>query len=86
MAGLAAGAGLAHLIAPVRPNLKERYPTIAIGRYPGWTREDGTPFDPWIRVPSRLGTAPDRRRLGTAMTFVMRGPGQRARGDRRGSP
>ena len=64
MAGLAAGAGLAHLIAPVRPNLKERYPTIAIGRYAGWTREDGTPFDPWIRVPSRLGTAPDRRRLG----------------------
>lgn len=46
MAGLAADAGLAHLIALVRPNLKERYPTIAIGRYAAWTREDGTPFDP----------------------------------------
>jgi hypothetical protein len=46
MAGLASGAGLAHLIAPVRPNLKERYPTIPIERYARWTREDGTPFDP----------------------------------------
>jgi hypothetical protein len=33
MAGLAADAGLAQLIAPVRPNLKERYPTIPIARY-----------------------------------------------------
>jgi hypothetical protein len=55
MAGLASGAGLAHLIAPVRPNLKERYPTIPIERYARWTREDGTPFDPWIRVHTRLG-------------------------------
>jgi GNAT superfamily N-acetyltransferase len=55
MAGLASGAGLAHLIAPVRPYLKERYPTIPIERYARWTREDGTPFDPWIRVHTRLG-------------------------------
>ena len=55
MAGLASGAGLRHLIAPVRPNLKERYPTIPIERYTAWTREDGTPFDPWIRVHTRLG-------------------------------
>ncbi len=55
MAGLASGAGLPHLIAPVRPTLQERYPTIAIERYTRWTREDGTPFDPWIRVHIRLG-------------------------------
>jgi hypothetical protein len=67
MAGLAADAGLAHLIAPVRPNLKERYPTIAIERYAGWTREDGTPFDPWIRVHTRLGA-----RLGPVLPRSMR--------------
>jgi GNAT superfamily N-acetyltransferase len=55
MAGLAREAGLPHLIAPVRPNLKERYPTIPIDRYARWTRDDGTPFDPWIRVHTRLG-------------------------------
>lgn len=55
MADLAADAGLAHLIAPVRPNLKERYPTIPIERYVGWRREDGTPFDPWIRVHTGMG-------------------------------
>jgi GNAT superfamily N-acetyltransferase len=66
MAGLATDAGLAHLIAPVRPNLKERYPTIAIGRYAAWTREDGTPFDPWIRVHTRLGA-----RLGPALPRSM---------------
>jgi hypothetical protein len=55
MAGLAREAGLAHLIAPLRPNLKERYPTIPIERYARWTRADGTPFDPWLRVHTRLG-------------------------------
>ena len=55
MAGLARDAGLSHLIAPVRPNRKDRYPTIPIERYARWTRADGTPFDPWVRVHTRLG-------------------------------
>ena len=55
MAGLARDAGLNHLIAPVRPSRKDRYPTIPIERYAHWTRSDGTPFDPWIRVHTRLG-------------------------------
>ena len=55
MGTLAREAGLAHLIAPVRPNLKDRYPTIPIDRYVRWTRADGTPFDPWMRVHTRLG-------------------------------
>lgn len=55
MADLARGAGLAHLIAPVRPSFKERYPTIPIDRYARWTRDDGSPFDPWVRVHTRLG-------------------------------
>jgi GNAT superfamily N-acetyltransferase len=67
MAGLAREAGFGHLIAPVRPNLKERYPTIPIGRYAHWARDDGTPFDPWIRVHTRLGA-----RLGPAIPRSMR--------------
>lgn len=55
MADLASEAGLNHLIAPVRPSHKERYPTIPIERYAGWTREDGSPFDPWVRVHTQLG-------------------------------
>ena len=55
MAGLARDAGLSHLIAPVRPSLKERYPTIPIERYVTWTRENGEPFDPWIRTHVRRG-------------------------------
>jgi GNAT superfamily N-acetyltransferase len=62
MADLAREAGLANLIAPVRPNLKDRYPTIPIERYAHWTRPDGTPFDPWIRTHTRLGA-----RLGPAI-------------------
>jgi hypothetical protein len=55
MAGLARDAGLNHLIAPVRPSYKDRYPTIPIERYAHWTRPDGSPFDPWVRVHTRLG-------------------------------
>ena len=33
MADLARDAGLSHLIAPVRPSHKDRYPTIPIERY-----------------------------------------------------
>jgi GNAT superfamily N-acetyltransferase len=55
MAGLAMEAGLTHLIAPVRPSLKERYPLAPIERYVTWRREDGQPFDPWIRTHTRRG-------------------------------
>ena len=55
MSGLAREAGLTGLIAPVRPSRKDRYPTIAIERYAHWTRPDGTPFDPWVRVHAALG-------------------------------
>jgi GNAT superfamily N-acetyltransferase len=55
MAALTRGAGLEHLIAPVRPSHKDRYPTIPIERYARWARDDGTPFDPWVRVHVRMG-------------------------------
>jgi GNAT superfamily N-acetyltransferase len=55
MRDLAGRAGFSSLIAPVRPTWKERYPLIPIERYVRWTREDGLPFDPWIRLHVRLG-------------------------------
>lgn len=47
--------GFDRLIAPVRPSLKPRYPLIDIERYARWQRDDGLPFDPWLRVHARLG-------------------------------
>ena len=47
--------GFRDLVAPLRPSWKERYPLTPIVRYALWTREDGLPFDPWIRTHARLG-------------------------------
>jgi GNAT superfamily N-acetyltransferase len=55
MAAVAHQAGLAPLVAPVRPNRKDRYPLIPIDQYARWKRSDGLPFDPWLRVHARLG-------------------------------
>ena len=55
MSGLAAAHGLDALIAPVRPTWKERYPLTPIERYILWRREDGFPYDPWLRTHERVG-------------------------------
>lgn len=47
--------GLARMVAPLRPVLKSRYPLTPISEYVRWTRDDGEPFDPWIRTHTRLG-------------------------------
>ncbi|NGO69942.1 GNAT family N-acetyltransferase [Streptomyces boncukensis] len=47
--------GLTHVIVPVRPTWKDRYPLVPIDRYARWTRGDGAPFDPWIRAQVRAG-------------------------------
>jgi GNAT superfamily N-acetyltransferase len=67
----ARAAGLATVLAPVRPTLKERYPLIPIEEYALWRREDGSHFDPWIRVHELVGgeiLAPAPR------SMVMRAP------------
>ena len=51
----ASGHGFAHLVAPVRPSWKARYPLVSIERYINWTTEDGLPIDPWLRVHVRFG-------------------------------
>ena len=55
MAEVARNAGLDSLVAPVRPSWKDRYPLTPIADYATWVREDGLPFDPWMRVHARLG-------------------------------
>ena len=52
---VARSAGYGNVIACVRPTEKERYPLTSIDRFAAWTREDGLPFDPWIRLHVRLG-------------------------------
>jgi hypothetical protein len=47
--------GLPQVIAPVRPTFKSRYPLTPIETYMTWTREDGSPLDPWVRTHIRLG-------------------------------
>lgn len=51
----ARAAGLAALIAPVRPTWKHRYPLVPIESYMTWRRDDGTHFDPWLRVHEHVG-------------------------------
>ena len=55
MRDIAAAHDFTDLIAPLRPTWKERYPLTPIERYAFWTRKDGLPFDPWIRLHVRLG-------------------------------
>lgn len=55
MRNLGRQAGLARMVAPVRPNAKHRYPLIPIATYAGWRTAAGLPFDPWLRVHVRLG-------------------------------
>ena len=47
--------GFVDLVAPVRPSLKALYPLVPAERYAAWVREDGLPFDPWLRVHARAG-------------------------------
>jgi hypothetical protein len=55
MRSLAEERGMHSLVAPVRPTLKSSYPLTPFERYVGWRRDDGAPFDPWLRVHHRLG-------------------------------
>ncbi|KIZ15316.1 hypothetical protein [Streptomyces natalensis] len=55
MTATARSAGLGTVLVPVRPTWKERYPLTPIERYAAWKRDDGSPFDPWIRTQVRAG-------------------------------
>lgn len=55
MKDIAARMGFASVIVPVRPVLKPRYPLTPMERYARWTRNDGQPFDPWLRTHTKIG-------------------------------
>ena len=55
MKKLAGQHGMPHLLAPVRPTLKQAYPRVSFKKYITWQRKDGAPFDHWLRVHWRLG-------------------------------
>ncbi|MGH7912946.1 MAG: hypothetical protein ACREOV_14610 [Candidatus Dormibacteraceae bacterium] len=57
-------AGLTHVVAPIRPTWKHRYPNVTMAEYATWKRADGLSLDPWIRTHQRtgatiVGPAPD---------------------------
>jgi len=53
----ATAAGLRHVIVPVRPALKSRYPLTPMDNFARWMRADGLHIDPWIRTHQRLGAS-----------------------------
>jgi hypothetical protein len=68
MAEVARRHELSDLVAPTRATDKHRCPLIPMERYIRWRRDDGLPFDPWIRVHERvggeiLGAAPEAMRI-----------------------
>ncbi len=55
MRRIAAASDLEGLIIPLRPTRKSDYPLVPMERYLTWTREDGLPYDPWLRVHVKSG-------------------------------
>ena len=51
----ATDAGMVHVVAPVRPTWKHRYPQVPMSDYATWVRDDGLSIDPWVRTHQRLG-------------------------------
>lgn len=51
----AARLGFSELVAPVRPNQKHLEPHTPMTEYAFRTREDGLPYDAWLRVHVRAG-------------------------------
>ncbi|WP_325605964.1 hypothetical protein [Nocardioides sp.] len=46
---------MSRVLAPLRPTRKHLYPLISIDQYASWLRDDGLPFDPWLRLHVRAG-------------------------------
>jgi GNAT superfamily N-acetyltransferase len=51
----AAGLGLRHMFAPVRPTMKHLEPFVPMQEYAARMGADGLPADPWLRVHVRAG-------------------------------
>lgn len=55
MKDIATANGLSNIALPVRPNMKSQHPLISIDEYITLKSDDGLPYDPWIRVHTKLG-------------------------------
>jgi len=55
MGAIGKSKGFKHLVAPVRPNQKSKYPLTSIDDYITWKTDAGLPFDAWLRVHARAG-------------------------------
>ena len=55
MKSLAIAHRFQHLLVPVRPTWKARYPLHPIESYAKWRNKDGLFYDPWLRTHQRLG-------------------------------
>ncbi|RSS45649.1 N-acetyltransferase, partial [Streptomyces sp. WAC07061] len=55
----ARAAGFTEVVAPVRPSGKPAEPQTPMAEYAYRTREDGLPYDPWLRVHVRAGAVID---------------------------
>lgn len=55
------------VVVPVGPTFKHLYPITPMERYVQWKRDDGAPFDPWIRLHAKLGA----EMLGVAPTTAI---------------
>lgn len=53
-------AGLDRLLVLLRPHVKADYPLVPFARYATFTRDDGEPFDPWLRTAWQVGFRPVR--------------------------
>lgn len=51
----ASDAGYEHVVVPVRPTLKHRYPLTPMAEFATWNGDDGFSIDPWIRTHQRMG-------------------------------
>lgn len=43
------------VVVSLRPTAKQHYPLIPMTEYLRWRRDDGSPFDPWLRTHQSLG-------------------------------
>jgi GNAT superfamily N-acetyltransferase len=65
--------GLSHVVAPLRPTWKHRYPNVPMAEFATWARPDGLSIDPWIRTHQRMGAVvlgPARRSMVIAGTVA----------------
>ncbi|MFJ4695156.1 N-acetyltransferase [Streptomyces sp. NPDC088766] len=52
--------GFAEVVAPVRPSAKHLEPHTPVEEYARRVRDDGLPYDPWLRVHVRAGASIER--------------------------